>query len=98
MGANVNVAAIERAGRSIAVVHHVCQLFQHHPPSHNHSVPSFREDFKKVLSVLEEENVYMILSNRQHNSFKFSCGVLEKFSMKELQEKVKTNIIQLVST
>lgn len=98
MGANVNAAAIERAGRSIAVVHHVCQLFQQHPPSNIHSVPSFGEDFNKVLNVLEEENVFMTLSNRQHKSFKFTSGVLEKFTMKELEKKIDTNIIQLVHT
>lgn len=33
MGANVNAAAIERAGKSITVVHHVCQFFEQHPVS-----------------------------------------------------------------
>ena len=52
------------------------------------------DDFTKVLNCLEEENVFMTLCNRQHKSFKFDCGVLEKFTIKELEEKVKPNISQ----
>ena len=64
MGANVNAAAIESAGKSITVVDHVCQLFQQHSQSGHHPIPPFG-DFNKVLSVLEEENVFMTLSNHQ---------------------------------
>lgn len=98
MGANVNAAAIERAGKSIAVVHHVCQLFEQHPRSDHHPIPSFGEDFNKVLKELEEENVFMTLSERQHKSFKFTSGVMEKFTMKELQKKIKANITKLLNT
>ena len=98
MGGNVNAAAIQRAGKAIAVVQRVCQLFEKHPQSNHHPIPSFGDDFTKVLNCLEEENVFMTLCNRQHKSFKFDCGVLEKFTIKELEEKVKPNISQLFQT
>ena len=60
MGGNVNAAAIQ-AGKAIAVVQHVCQLFEKHPQSNHYTIPSFGDDFTKVLNCLEEENVFMTL-------------------------------------
>lgn len=91
MGGNVNPAAIQRAGKAIAVVDHICQCFAPHPADH-HPIPEFGEDFVKVLEVLEEENVFMQLSARRHQSFKMTCGVFEKFSMKEMEKKLKAQL------
>lgn len=98
-GANVNPRSVERAGKSIASVHHICQIFEEQTASTIHSdhhpIPEFGRDFNTILQVLEEENVFVPTSTRQHKSFKFKCGILEKLSCKELIKKVKTSIEQL---
>ena len=40
MGANVNPASMQRAGKSIAVVDHICQLFNGCSSDH-HPIPEF---------------------------------------------------------
>ena len=95
MGANVNPSSVQRAGKSIAVVDHICRLFNGRSSDH-HPIPEFGEDFDKVLKVLEEERVFLTLSDRQHYSFGFKCGVFERFTMKELEKKVKNNIAKLL--
>ena len=42
MGGNVNAAAIQRAGKAIAVVQRVCQLFEKHPQS--------RQEFLEIIN------------------------------------------------
>ena len=54
MGADVNPDSTARAGKSIAVMDHICQFFNV-SQSHHHPIPDFGDDFKKVLKVLEEE-------------------------------------------
>lgn len=99
MGANVNAASIEKAGKAIAAVHRVCQVFERQTAPHQHSdhhpIPSFGEDFNKVLELLEEEQVFVPVSSRAHKSFKFSCGLMENQSIQQLAKKVQANIAKL---
>lgn len=99
MGANVNPAAIQKAGKAIASVHHVCEAFEQQTPSHGHSdhhpYPSFGKDFMTVLKVLKEENVFVPVSMRHHCSFNLKCGLMEKLSKKELLKKVEKTSKQL---
>ena len=81
MGANVLLTTILQAGKAIASVHHVCQQFKLQTSNqvhfHHHPYPSFGKDFTTVVDSLEEENVLVPASVRQHNSFHFKCGLME---------------------
>ena len=74
MGANVTPQAIQQAGKSIAAVHRVCEIFESQTATTNtddhHPFPTFGEDMIKVLSCLSEENVFIPTSKRSHRSFK----------------------------
>ena len=85
----MNVAAIQRAGKAIAVVQRVCQLYEQHPQSNHHPIPSFEDDFTNqgVDCLEEEENFFMTLCNRQHKSFKF-------LEFTKLEEKVISQLFQ----
>lgn len=100
MGANVNSAAIERAGKAISGVHHICQVFEQQTStnihSDHHQVPTFGKDFDQVLSVLQEERVFVPQSGRQHQSFKFNEGLMQKLSAQTLRKKVESNIKKIV--
>ncbi len=99
MGANINAESIERAGKSIAAVHTVCQAFEQQTAARQHSdhhpIPSFGNDFTKVLDVLQEERVFTPVTTRKHSYFKFTSGLLEKHSMKEVTKKVDDNLFKL---
>ena len=99
MKANVNPTTIQKAGKAIASVHHVCQQFElqtcNHVHSDHHPYPSFGKDFETTLKVLEEENVFVPLSVRQHNSFTFKCGLMETLKRTDLLKKVETTIKQI---
>lgn len=99
LGANINPSSVQKAGKSIGAVHHVCQIFEKQTSScqssDHHSFPAFGKDYYTILKELEEGNVFVPLCKRQHDSFKIKQGLMNKFSMEELAKKVKTNIDQI---
>ena len=55
MGANVNAKKVEKAGKSLATVHRVCQAFEEQTSvrkrSDHHPIPSFGKDFlQKIIN------------------------------------------------
>ena len=100
MKSNVNSTTIEKAGKAIASVNHVCQQFELHTSKHVHSdhhpYPSFGKDFEITLQALEEEQVFLPLSVRKHTSFRFKCGLMETQKRSDLLKKIETTIEQIV--
>ena len=96
MGANVNPTSIQKAGKA---VHDVCQQFELQTSSYarsdHHPYPSFSKDFDTTLEALEDENVFFPGSVRQHNSFKFTCGLMERLSRTDLLKKFESTIQQI---
>ena len=92
-GANVKPNSIVRAGKALGPVHNICTAFERQTTSRlhssDHSFPEFGKDFNTIAQVLEEQNVFVPTSSRQHTSFTFKCGILEKFSYKELLKRVE---------
>lgn len=100
MGANVKPETIQKAGRAIAPVQWVCQMFEQQTASQKHSdfhpIPDFGKDFTQVLELLEEERVFEPVSaTRVHSSFTFTSGLMEKHSIAELKKKVQASISKL---
>ena len=73
MGANVTPKAIQKAGRAIAPVLHVCQLFEQqtatYTRSDHHIAPAFGKNLNVILALLDEEAVFMPLRIRAHSTF-----------------------------
>ena len=63
LGANTKRRPIERAGKCIAAVHHVCEVFEEQTSSHHtsihHPVPDFGKNFFTIVKALEEESVFV---------------------------------------
>lgn len=100
MGANKKPASIKRAGKSIGIVHNICERFEKQTASRGHSdrhpFPSFGKDFTTIVDQLNTDQVFQVMSTREHKSFPFKSSLIEKLSRKELSKKVKKNIRKLV--
>ena len=77
----------------------MCQQFELQTSKHahcdHHPYPSFGKDFEITLRMLEEEQVFLPLSVRQHTSFQFKWGLMETLKQTELVMKVETTIKQI---
>ena len=65
MGANVTTKSITVAAKSISIVNNVCEVFENEvtttvPSSSHHPIPNFEKDFKMILKVLTEQEVYVL--------------------------------------
>ena len=62
LGANIKPSSIEKAGKCIGVVQHVCHVFEEETSSQHssgkHSIPQFGNDFQTILKLLDEERVF----------------------------------------
>ena len=89
-------ATIVKAGKAIASVHRVCQVFEEQTAALSHSdrhpFPAFGKDFHTVLTVLNEEKVFNKTSGRTYPSFKLKKGTLEMHTFGEMKKKVESNI------
>lgn len=98
LGANITPAAVVKAVKSIAAVQQVRHTFEEQTspssPSDHHPYPRFGKDFSMVLSILEEENVFVAACKRNHETFNLKCGLLEKVTRRALLKKVQTSIDQ----
>lgn len=99
MGSNISPSRIQKASRSLAAVQRVCDTFERETVksmhSDHHPYPSFGKDFRTVLSILEDENVFEHVPGRKHASFSFNCGLLETVKREELVKKVQRSISQI---
>ena len=66
--------AVNRATRSIGVLHEICNTFENQTgvglASGYHNRPSLVKDVEMVVKVLEEEDMFGSTKERKHNSFK----------------------------
>ena len=92
----VNPTSIIRAGRTVSVVHRICQVFQKETigekKATRHPYPSFLKDLKLVLSVLKDEKIFMPIAQRCHPRKR---GLFQECTTENLK-KVQTSIDQLL--
>ena len=100
LGANIEPSSIEKAGKCIGVVQHVCHVFEDETSSQHssgkHSIPQFGKYFETILKLLDEEMVFFPLCRIKHASFDFKMPLMDKFNHKELYSKIKKNIDQIL--
>lgn len=85
MGSNTFKASVQMAAETVDVVNHVCDNFEDQISeckeiSNKHASPSFQKDHKLILSVLQEQQVFISKKGRQHASFKFTSGLLQQLN------------------
>ncbi|XP_064386162.1 uncharacterized protein LOC135334762 isoform X4 [Halichondria panicea] len=96
MGANVSSSKIVKAGKAIATLHHVCNVFEKqtvgHVQSGRHNFRSFGDDLTHVVKVLREVKTFTYNPHRieRYVSFKKKRGILERITTNELIDKIKT--------
>ena len=99
LGANITPQAIQKAGKTIAPVQHICRVFEQQTAtqsvSGHHSIPSFSKDFNMILKLITDEKVLMPIKVREHSTYKHSHTIIEKHSATELKKKVETSLKQL---
>lgn len=66
MGSNINPISITRAGKSVGIVHKICQVFEEaikaNKTTDYHPIPTFAKDFETILNVLKDEKVMLSTS------------------------------------
>jgi len=83
MGSNVTNRSVKLAAESVGTVNEICHVFERQcsnskETSDKHNCPSFEKDFKLILNTLEEKEVFVMKTGRQHNTFKTLPRLLEK--------------------
>ena len=87
-----------KAAKSLGAVQHVCSVFEGQTIERkvscdHHSFPSIEKNLKKIMDILQEENVITPLSKRSHPTFdKMKSGIFRKYSRDELIKKVQDSI------
>lgn len=88
-GLQSNESAIDRAAKSIGVVHHICETFENATQitkeSGRHIRAGFSKECKMMYDELHEQQVFMQLDNkRSHQSFTKLKSVLQQCPDKHL--------------
>lgn len=95
MGSNVTYRSIRLAAKSINVVHHVYNVFiaesseQKLDSVHHSPPPSFEKNFKLILSVLQEQEVFIAKKSRHHNGFKKLRPLFDQLKYDDLLKWIK---------
>lgn len=95
---NIQPQSIVRIGKSISVIHQVCEAFENQlgvkQEKQFHTTPRSKKDFDLLLQELLEEKIMYKHSRRQHEAFPIKRGTLQSISRKQLDkwldEKLKT--------
>lgn len=86
--------AINRAARSIRVLHDLCELFENEcgkeRESGNHNIPSFKKDVQMVVKVLVEGDVFTVKQGRKYPSFKNFNTVLQQCPKEHLKQWIES--------
>ena len=82
--------------RSIMYVNNLNKT-ANHLHSDYHPYPRFGKDFETVLQVLDEEEVFLPISSRNHNTFKFQSSIIHTLSRSDLLKKVDKSIGNIYS-
>ena len=93
MRGNISPQTFVKAGKSIRVTQQVRLAFegmtvQTESTSDTHSYPSVKRDLSEVVKLLQQENVFTPVGNREHSCFKkMKCGTLHKHPKNYLIKK-----------
>ena len=60
---NTTSKAINRASRSLGIVHHICEVFEHEnnakKQSGKHTCPAFTKEYNMICVVLKEQKTFL---------------------------------------
>ena len=103
VGSNITDNSVNLAAESIAIVQHVCEQFEREtstsgPSSDKHSYPSFEKDFKLILNVLEDQEVFLDKCSRKHHSFDFQTMLIQQVPYTALVKRIRATTMALVNS
>ena len=88
--------AINRAARSIGVLHHICSNFEEQSEIRGeaivHNPPSFTKDIEIVQEVLKEVQVFNKFSARKHSNFYNFNAILQQCPTNHLKDWITEQI------
>jgi len=88
--------AINRAARSIGVLHHICTNFEEQNEIRGeatvHNPPSFQKDIEMVQEVLKDVRAFSKLSTRKHTKFPNFNAVLQQCPTDHLKDWITERI------
>ena len=88
--------AINRAARSIGVLHDICKKFEQSDSlkqySDKHSRPSSMKDINHIVDILDTERVFEIKNKRKYPSFQNLNAVLQQSPSKHLKEWISDRL------
>ena len=88
--------AVNRAARSIGVLHDICCNFEEQNlvklESDKHAPPSFRKDVKNVLETLQEQNVFEQQAHRKRASFSNLNTILQQCPFSNLKPWIEDKL------
>jgi len=95
---NTKPSTILRVAKSLNVVEHVCQAFQAEtgvaPNKGYSSVPSFENDFQKILKQIQDEKFFFFQPNRSLTGYK-NKKFLNNMKWTNITEWIKQKLINL---
>lgn len=96
LGSNITGKTVVRASKSIGVIHHICELFEHETnvkrQHDKHPIPKYGKDFEMVLEELKTLKVFTQCPGRDHTSIHVKKRLLHKFSRVKYLDWVKKHI------
>ena len=86
LGSNVTAKAIDRVGKSLGTVNHICTSFENQlvqsDTSQKHADVGQSVDLNEVVTCLEGAQVFNNIAGRRHRAFSFSSSYLELIDTK----------------
>jgi L1 cell adhesion molecule like protein len=98
---NVQPSAINRAAKSIGVVHNVCSKFESQTSVRKavneqhgrHNKPSIMKDFNVVNTVLKENEVFKVTTGRKHSQISIKKCLLESIDSDKIEDWIIDKVI-----
>ena len=85
LGSNVTLKAVDRIGKAIGAVNHVCSTFENQMikthGSERHAGAAFGKDLTAIVTCLEDAMVFNNIAGRKHRVFTFTATYLERVDL-----------------
>lgn len=85
---NVHTSAMDRAAKSLGIVHDLCKQFEEKcelvAESDNHNKPSHSKDIRLILELIREQQIFQEQENRKHSSFSKIKPILQQSPSKSM--------------
>ena len=93
LGSNVTLKAVDRVGKAVGAVNHVCTTFENQlikaHGSEQHAGAAFGKDLAAIVTCLEDAMVFNNIAGRKHRVFTFTATYLERVDLQKTTDWIK---------